>query len=221
MIRINLLSDRQAKDRRLIQQQIQMAMFIAMVAAVLCGGYYVGRSNELSNIEAEIAEKKSEKAKLIEITKKVEEMQNRQDTVAAIMDTIRDLKRIKAGPTPYLDSINILLPQQVWLSSLKDNMGQIRIEGFSFSPQAVSEFMTRLSTSGDFNSVDLKSTEAVSLKGDLGGKSFTRDVQKFTVSFVTRISIELAEQKAKREDEAKKKEAIKKKKKADLEKLKK
>ncbi|MDH5511299.1 MAG: PilN domain-containing protein [Nitrospinota bacterium] len=221
MIRINLLSDRQAKDRRIIQQQFQMGMFITLVATLLCVFYYAGRSNELSNIETEITEKKSEKAALIEITKKVEEMQNRQDTVAAIMDAIRDLKKIKAGPTPYLDSINILLPQQVWLSNLRDNMGSIKIEGFSFSPQAVSDFMTKLSKSGDFSGVDLKSTEAVSLKGDLGGKSFTRDVQKFTVSFVTRISIELEEQKAKREAEAKAKEAVKKKKKADLEQLKK
>jgi len=219
MIRINLLSDRQAKDRRLIQQQVQLGMFAGLVVALLCVAFYFGKSAELGNIEAEIAEKKKEKAELVEITKKVEQMLKEQEKVQAIMDTIRDLKQIKAGPTPYLDSMNMLLPQQVWLSSLKDSMGMIKIEGFSFSPQAVSEFMTKLSASGEFDKVDLKSTEAVSLKGDLGGKSFTRDVQKFSVSFVTRVSIELEERKALREQEAVKKAAAAKKKKDDLAKL--
>ncbi|MDH5679666.1 MAG: PilN domain-containing protein [Nitrospinota bacterium] len=201
MIRINLLSDRQAKDRRLIQQQIQMGMVAAVIMAGFCVMLYLSKSSELSKVTTEISEAEAEKKKLEGIKKRVQEMESRQNQVAAIMETINELKSIKAGPTPYLDLINTILPEQVWLTKLLDNMGSIKIEGYSFSPQAVAEFMTKLGNSGEFERVELGETSAVSLKGSLGSSTFTRDVQKFSVSFMTKKSLE-AEQKKQMEEEA-------------------
>jgi len=209
MIRINLLADRHAKDRRIIQQQIQLAMFVAFVVCVVCGAWYLKKNGDISDIEASIVSAQAEKKKLEDIKKRVEDMEKRQKQVQAILKTIEELNEHKAGPTPYMDDINSILPKEVWLTDIVDKMGSIRLVGFSYSPQAVAELMTKLSNSTFFASVDLKGTESVSITTKSGNKSFSRDVQKFTITFMTKLAQKREDEMAKAEEASKKKKGAK------------
>ena len=209
MIRINLLADRQAKDRRLIQQQLQLAMFAMVVVMVICAGWLVMKDSEISAVEAKITSAQADKKKLEGTKKRVEEMEARQKQVEAILKTISELTAIKAGPTPYLDNLNDVLPTGVWLTDLDDNTGAIRLVGFSIAPQTVAEFMTKLAASGKFTAVDLKGTEAVTIQLKAGGgKPVSKDVQKFTITCMTLLGKQMADEKQKQSDDAAKKAGV-------------
>jgi len=205
MIRINLLADRHAKDRRIIQQQVQLAMFLVAVAAALCVVWLGVKSTELSNVEANISKQQEEKKKLEGIKKKVEEMEARQKQVEAILKTINELKDIKTGPWPYLDKLNELIPEGVWLTDLDDRMGNIKLVGFAIANQELSRFMTQLTGSGEFTAVELKESVLTSIQlRSAPGKSNAKDVHKFTINCMTLMS-KKKEDKRKAEEEAAKK----------------
>lgn len=202
MIRINLLADRHAKDRIIIQQQLVLGAVIILASLVLCGFWWNWKSGDIDAMNVKIDDAQRELEKQKNIRKKVKQLEARERRVNDILDAIDMLKDMRKGPVPYLDDMNVILPQEIWLTQVKDNGGRIEVDGYSFSNTAVAKLMKNMEESENFVNIELKEIT----KANVGGES----LKKFTVQCMTAAARKLEEKKA--EEEAKKKKAGKKKK---------
>jgi Tfp pilus assembly protein PilN len=76
---------------------------------------------------------------------------------------IEGLRREQKGPVHMLDEISKALPPMVWLTELKQVVGDVVIDGTSTTQTGVSDFVNNLEASGYFKrSIDIVSTRAVS-----------------------------------------------------------
>jgi type IV pilus assembly protein PilN len=194
MIRINLLADRHAKDRLLIQQQIVMGALILVATFVLFGAWWSALSGDIADARAEIRSAEDELKKQEVIRDEVRAMEERKKRLENINNAITDLQAVKAGPTLYLDHINVLLPKEMWLTTLTDTAGSLTISGFSFSNTAVAQFMKNLEESDQFVNVSLREITQQEVEKE--------SLQQFTVNAWTTLGKRLAEEKAKRDAEA-------------------
>ncbi len=203
MIRINLLADRQAKDRLIIQQQFIMGALVIVAAFVFCGFWWQVKSVQISNTNKKIVSAKQELDRQKKIRAEVSKMEARERRVKAILKAIDHLKKIKRGPTEYYDALNKLMPPEIWINSLADSSGSITLKGYSFSNNAIAQFMTNLEKSPHFGRVDLKEIT----KAKFGKET----IKQFSIRTMTSRGLKLAEERKKLE-RAKKKSKKKRKK---------
>lgn len=155
MIKVNLLADRQAKDRMIIQQQLVMGCALILVTFLLCGFWLQLKSSQISDTNAKISEAKVALAKQKKIRDQVAAMEKREKMVKAMLKAIDNLMAVKRGPTIYYDDLNQILPPEIWVTTLTDTRGAVVINGYSFSNNAIAQFMRNLENSDHFSEVNL------------------------------------------------------------------
>jgi Tfp pilus assembly protein PilN len=92
---------------------------------------------------------------------------------------IEDLKLKQSRPARWLEEISHCLPDQMWLSSIKDIGGALQISGKSFDNVGIAAFMENLERSSSFATVELVESKSELMQG--------RQVVAFTV--VARIAV--------------------------------
>lgn len=196
MIRINLLADRQAKDRLVIQQQIIMAMLAVAASVALCGFWWTVKASQISDTNGQITSAQAELERQKKIRAQVAIMQTRQDQVTAILAAIDKLTTVRRGPTMYLDTLNVLLPSEIWLTQLSDRNGAIALQGYAFSNNAVADLMRAMQQSDQFANIELGEIK----KGSVGkGKE---PINQFSLTGLTALGKKLADEKRKLEEKA-------------------
>ena len=162
MIRINLAPDRPQSrglaGHGLSLPSFNMGIVIGLVYVVALGGlgwYWMSLTSEESRLRADIAQGtvtlNDLKGRIGQETKYKEmlpELQKRLDAIAL-------LTKNQSRPVLLADAFADTIPQDVWITTLEDKNGAIKIQGSAFSPTAVSEFMNNLRRSGKFKDVDI------------------------------------------------------------------
>lgn len=196
MIRINLLADRHAKDRLVIQQQIVVGVAVFIGAIILCGFWWQAASIQIDeknkNIEAATARRNKQKLTI----EKVKKMEAKKTELNAVLKAIESLVEFKRGPAPYLDDINVMLPGEIWLTNVNDSMGQITLQGYSFANNAVAKLMKSIEGSkaedgaNNFTNVELREL----VRAKVGAET----LMKFNVQCLTSLGAKLIEEENKR-----------------------
>jgi len=190
MIRINLLADRHAKDRLIIQQQAVMGALIIIATILLCGIWWNAKAGQISDTNAKIEQTKKELDAQKKIREEVSKMEAQEKRLSSILKAIEMLVDFKRGPVVYLDNMNVALPSEIWLTNIADSRGAVTLQGYSFSNTAVARLMKALADTGEFFNVDLREiTQAT-----VGNES----LMKFTVTGMTSMGLKLAEEDKKR-----------------------
>jgi len=174
MIKVNLLADRQAKDRMLIQSQLVMGVLVIVASFVLCAFWYQVKASQISDTNQKIAKAKKALAGQKKIRKKVAQMEAREKQVKAMLKAIDELMGIKRGPTVYYDNLNVILPPEIWVTSLTDNSGSFLVNGYSFSNNAIAQFMKNMEGSKYFSGVNLQTINKT--------KFGTETLKRFTIN---------------------------------------
>lgn len=174
MIKVNLLADRQAKDRVIIQQQLVMGAMLILASFILCGFWFQAKNSQISDTNQKITEAKKALAKQKKIREQVAEMEAREKQVKAMLKAIDELMVIKRGPTVYYDDLNQILPPEIWITSLTDNSGAFLVNGYSFSNNAIAQFMKNMENSKYFSGVNLQTIN----KTKFGAET----LKKFTIN---------------------------------------
>lgn len=205
MIRINLLGDRHFKDRLVIRQQVSIATILFVISFIACGVFYSFKINQISGIEEDIVVAKKELEALKKIRDEVDKLEKYERNVKAILKSIEFLKKIRTGPTIYLDHLNVLMPSEIWLTSISDSGAQLKVQGYSFSNNAVAKFMKELEKSEEFVSVELTGLIKAKLaKAKKGADTAQGNIMKFNLICTTKLGQRIAEAKAKEEADAQK-----------------
>ena len=78
---------------------------------------------------------------------------------------IEDLKLKQSRPARWLEEISHCLPEQMWLSSIKDIGGALQISGKSFDNVGIAAFMENLERSSSFATVELVESKSELMQG--------------------------------------------------------
>ncbi|WP_435547497.1 PilN domain-containing protein [Desulfobacterium sp. N47] len=104
---------------------------------------------KIESINIEIAKYAVINKELAEITKKLNNSNNR-------MEVIKGLEANRYEPVRLLDAFtSIIIPKRMWFVSLSSNGNNVNISGVAVDNQTVADFMTRLEASKLFNIVNL------------------------------------------------------------------
>ena len=183
MIRINLLTDREAVRRESGRQVISIFVLSLCLLLVILGGTHfrlhlkkkgleedVRRVNvALNELQAKVAEVERYKAVKLEL-----------ETQLGIIET---LETGRSWVPLMLDNLGESLPDRMWVEKLSMRGSQLGLEGYAIDHETVAAFMKTLERSSFFESVELQVTE----RKPVGGVS----MQSFSI--VSRLNPKASE----------------------------
>lgn len=161
MIKINLLPPERRAGRRAPEVRLprfNLGLLFLIVYLVAGGGaalYWWTLRDEAARLGAEVDRDQRElatlKAQLTDLTRVKAEAADMQKRVA----TITELTRAQDRPLKLLDAFLDAVPADLWVTSLEERGGLLKVTGTSYSTAAVSAFMANLRRSGKFKDVDI------------------------------------------------------------------
>ncbi len=174
MIRINLLPVRAAQKKARLRGQLVVLVLSLVVTCLICGGLYTTVAVKISAEKKEIAKIDKELMRLKKTLGEVAQFKKLQKEFQGKLDVLAKLKEQKAGPVHLLDELSRVLPDKLWLSSVKESGGGVSIKGVGLNEETVASFMRDLEASPYYQGVELKVTEQT-IQGSL-------KLQKFDIS---------------------------------------
>ena len=165
MIEINLLPHRDAKRAADLRDSVG-ALVLGLVVIVAGVFFLNGQVDDkltmarvsVNQLESDIARYKPQEAVVAQFREKKSELEDK-------LEVIRGLDRARSGPVRMFDELASQTPDRLWLTSLKTEGSQLRIEGSSLDNGVVADFLRSLSGSRYFANVDLLKTGGSSVDG--------------------------------------------------------
>lgn len=146
MILINLLPHREAARKRR-REVFQMVMFGALLAGLLVAAGIYGWFQWL--IEQQQARNAFLQSEIAVLNRQIKEVEGLEGEIAALRErqkAVEDLQSDRNLPVHLLSDLTQLLPEGVYLSSLKQNGLSVEVKGSAQSNERVSEVLRNLST---------------------------------------------------------------------------
>jgi len=173
MIRINLLAahkvEREKKQQWLLKGII--LSYLTLMAVVLIGFWMLG--NQVQNLKKEKEALERQTREALSLQKEIRELKDKKAMSQNRLTLLQNLEKDRHGPVNLMEYLSTTLPvNQLWLTTLKENGPEIRIDGMSLSNEILAEYMKRLEAIPMISQVDLvQSIQAV--YKDLKIKQFT------------------------------------------------
>jgi len=156
MIRINLLPYRNALRQRQILQHIAVALGVVALAVVISLGMHIYASSTLSGLQDDLAQLRHRNQVL---SKKIGEIRNLDKLRADVQRKLKLVDQLQHGRFRTLEtliSLSRAIPENVWLLTITDSGGEIRLTGLGESNKAVANFMRALDQEPVFANVRLQ-----------------------------------------------------------------
>jgi len=168
MIKVNLLRDQTAHLRKptvAIKPEVSrtgLIVFAIMGVTLLSlGSYWYYLDGQIKRLTETRNTLKAENERLQALKKEVEKFERLKKLRQMRIETIEKLKDSQTGPVLLLNHVIQSVPREraLWLTSVDQRGDRVQVVGFAFASETIPDFMTNLSRSGFFNSVDLESME--------------------------------------------------------------
>jgi type IV pilus assembly protein PilN len=158
MIRINLLATEREKQPRKrsalafdLGQKVTLLCSLILVAAALgIGWWWWMLDRESARLTSEIASAERETARLKTILTQVTTFEKQRQQLQDRVKLIEELRAGQAGPVHMIDELSKAMPEMLWLTELKQDGGDLTIEGRCTTLTALSDFVGNLERSGYF-----------------------------------------------------------------------
>jgi len=152
MIRINLLGGERQKAKSALRfdvgQQLTAICGLLVVAAIGgIGFWYWSLSRQSAQLDAQIAIKQREAARINTVLAEVKIFEDRKATLQQRVSLIERLRQGQTVPVQVLDHISRSLPDMLWLTDLKQEGPFLTIEGRTTTLIGLSDFVGNLGTS--------------------------------------------------------------------------
>ena len=198
MIKINLIKE-EGDDK--IRSLVYFGFYALNMMAIFVGGIlYVNHQwSEISVLERQNKRLEKQVEKLEEKTEEIDKIEEIKAALRQKLLLIAKLKKSKSGPVRVLNQINLSIPAQSWLTSIKEGDRSLaHIKGTSLDDQSVALFASNLSGSQFFRDVKISEMVQDTLDDSLS-------VKRFDIEAVIRYEGALADQieKAQQELESK------------------
>ena len=166
MIKVNLLRDQTARVRKTFAKTnvsrtglIFLAIFLVVAGSMGTWTFYVNRQIA-SGIEKRAELRKAEE-RLKLLKKEIQKFEKLKQLRQSRIDVIEKLKEGQSGPVLLLNTMIQSIPRDgdLWLTSLTQQSGIVKIVGQTRIPEVIPDLMKNLTASGIFVSVDLEFIE--------------------------------------------------------------
>ena len=155
MIRINLLPVKELEAESVRRRELTIGGAVLGLALLVMGGIYFLQWREHSRLENELTDLRNEIQALNVKVREVGELQNKIKDLRGKNKILEDLSKKRVGPVRVLESLSVATPTSLWLTELRENGGNLVINGLALDNQTIAEFMRALANSKYFNNVDL------------------------------------------------------------------
>ncbi len=113
---------------------------------------------QLTTMNAQVAELDNQINNMTPEVEKAKILQAENDEINKKIKIVRDLGAVRLREIRAVDYIQNVIPDQVWLVSLRFAMGKLSIEAVASQKQVIETFQDRLSRNSNFHDVILERT---------------------------------------------------------------
>jgi len=174
MIRINLLSDREAIRKETTRQQVSIFILTLCLLVVILGGIQFYQYQQRRDLKQRIQDVEQT---LKELQKKVGEVERYKEAKKELETKLQIIERLQKGKllvVQLLDGIGETIPEKMWLDELGLKRDQFSIEGYAVDNETIAAFMKELQHMKAFRNVELLWTEKKEVEG-IGMKHFSME----------------------------------------------
>ncbi|MCL6584489.1 MAG: PilN domain-containing protein [bacterium] len=158
MIRINLLPKRKKKSLSIGKELTSGVIFLLLLFGAVALWYHQ-LNFKIENLQRQISETKRQiETSNIQIDK-IKKLKEEKKEVERKLNIIKELKSRQKGPAPLLNQLSLIIPDEIWLSSLSSKGSQLSLEGMSLTANNVADFMKSLENTGLLRQIELDKTE--------------------------------------------------------------
>jgi Tfp pilus assembly protein PilN len=162
MIKVNLIVDHSSRTRKIVVAPTVSRMglvyaAVLMVVAAGVGAYWYSLDREIRELSQTRDQRRMENARLQDLKKKITELEKLKQLHQSRIEVIEKLKDSQSGPVLLLNDVIRSIPReaQMWLTSLDQKGDHVQIAGFAQRGDIIPDFMSNLSRTGLFKSVEL------------------------------------------------------------------
>ena len=160
MIRINLLPVRAKKKRNTSIYQLVAMSGVLMVALVTAFTVHSVFTNKLEERQKKQAENQAQIKNLETIIGEVNQLDKQKQRLLNQLAVIDKLEKGKRGPVRVLDEMGGSIPKRVWITSFREQGGQLSLTGSAIDNVDISEFMRALQKTPYFSDINLIYSQA-------------------------------------------------------------
>jgi len=164
MIKINLLPKKEITQWAALVEQGVLGILVVVLVILGLLGWTAYLRGENRDLDRRIASIKSELAKLEQEEAKIEEMKKTEATIQKRIDVIKKLEKRKTGPVMMLDEVASVIPEKLWLTSLRNKGAMLTLNGIAIDNETVALFMTKLERSEQLENIELKVAKAKKIR---------------------------------------------------------
>jgi type IV pilus assembly protein PilN len=157
MIRINLLAGERERPKTKsvvpfdIGQKVTLVSSLILVVTVLgIGWWWWSLDREKARIANDISEAQRETARLQSILQQVASFDKQKQQLQQRVGLIESLRKGQSGGVHMLDELSKAIPEMLWLTQLKQDGGELTVEGRCTSLTALSDLVANLERSRYF-----------------------------------------------------------------------
>jgi type IV pilus assembly protein PilN len=157
MIRINLLAGERDRPKTKVavpfdigQKVTLVCSLILVVTALGIGWWWWALDREKARIAGDITEAQRETARLQSILQQVASFNKQKQQLQQRVGLIEALRKGQSGGVHMLDELSKALPEMLWLTQLKQDGGELTIEGRCTTLTALSDLVANLEHSRYF-----------------------------------------------------------------------
>jgi type IV pilus assembly protein PilN len=157
--RINLLPWREAHRQ---QQKRDFVILLTVAAMVAVAGLflaYLQIQHQIENQQARNTYLRGEIARLKKAEAEIKELDKVKSRLLSRLEIIQNLQASRPGMVKVFDALPRLLPEAVYLSSVKNEGNRLTIKGVASSNNVISNFMRNLAESSEFGEPVLRVVE--------------------------------------------------------------
>jgi len=163
MIKVNLLRDHTVPTRHIAVAPTTsplgwiMLAVLALVLACLWGTWFY-LHNQVAELTVSRDRLTVENTRLQGLRKQIDQFEKMKLERQSRIEIIKQLKSNQTGPVLLLNHVIHCIPASavLWLTALDQKGDQIRITGFTARGETIPDFMSNLSATGFFKTVDLE-----------------------------------------------------------------
>ena len=180
MIRVNLLPHRAEKRRARQIQFIALSVISVVLAALLVGSVQIAISSQISYQERRNTYLKQETAVLDKQIEEIKKLREQTQALLARKNVVEGLQSTRSDVVHLLDQMLRILPDGVYLKTLKQTGNKIALAGYAQSNARVSTLMRAIEDSPWLDSPSLIEIHASSGAGSSGSAG---RISEFTLNF--------------------------------------
>lgn len=157
--RINLLPWREARRQQQKREFVILLAVAGMVAVLGLFLAYLQIQNQIENQQARNTYLRGEIARLKKAEAEIKELDKVKSRLLSRLEIIQNLQVSRPGMVKVFDALPRLLPEAVYLSSIKSEGNRLTIKGVARSNNVISNFMRNLAESAEFGEPVLRVVE--------------------------------------------------------------